>query len=233
MKIHYCSYSDDKFKTLQKHQIVLAEEAGFDSIMPYTREWLAETKFYKQNQKMLDIKRNAGHCAWKPYVILDALDKIDYGDAVAYFDCGDYFAATIKEVFEECLSDKDSILVEAYNIQSAYTKADCFFYMDCFEDRYFNAMQLEAGILAFKKTDFNLSFLKEWQDYCCDDIINNDNDNISEHENTSNFVVHQLDQSILTNLQIKYNLPATHLGTLPVMCNSYQDEHGEIYEEYR
>ena len=59
------------------------------NIMSYNREWLVTTDFYKDNQSILDEERGGGWWVWKPYVILDALSKVEEGDYVLYCDCGD------------------------------------------------------------------------------------------------------------------------------------------------
>jgi len=217
MRISYCSFADEKFKEIQKIQDVNAKVARFDNNFLYTKDWLIQTDFYEKNKNILDKKRNAGHCAWKPYIILDALNKIEDDEYLAYFDCGDYFSDNIKNLFKNILSEKDIILVLNGFSHSSYTKMDCFFYMNCFEEKYFNAFQLEAGIIVLKKNNFNINLMKEWLEYCCDEIVNGDysekDGNICKISNDSNFIQHQLDQSILTNLQIKYNIPTVRIET--------------------
>jgi len=94
------------------------------------------------------------------------------------------------------------------------TKRDCFYYMGCDEEKYWNSIQLEDGFLAFRKTQKNIDFLNEWLEYCRDERVVTDIPNQCGLENFDGFVDHRHDQSIVTNLQLKYNLPCVmgHTG---------------------
>jgi hypothetical protein len=232
MKIVYCSYSNDKYRHLQKIQVNLAHAAGFDGIFTFDREWLETTDFYEQNRKILDVVRSAGNCAWKPYIILEVMKSLEFGEYVSYFDCGDYFEPGVKDEFIRQLQDKDVILFNSPHSHTEFTKMDCFFYMDCMGDEYFNRNQLEAGVLVFKKTEQNIKFLEEWLMWCCDDRVNTNDPNISGLQDFPNFRIHQLDQAILTNLKVKYNFP--EINFIPqIRYSYYQDEVGDFKPGWR
>ena len=78
--------------------------------------------------------------------------------------------------------------------------------MDCDKTNYWNADQVEAGIIAFKKTDENILFLQEWLEYAKNKYILTDHPNTSGKANFDSFIDHRHDQSILTNLCIKYDV---------------------------
>jgi hypothetical protein len=64
---------------------------------------------------------------------------------------------------------------------------------------------MEAGFLIFKKTDNNIKLLKEYLYFCTiKEIVDNEPNN--HGKNFDGWQFHRNDQSILTNLIVKYDL---------------------------
>jgi hypothetical protein len=78
--------------------------------------------------------------------------------------------------------------------------------MDCDNEKYHNSQMTYASICFWKKTDTTMSFLEEWLRYCKNPNVLTDIENI-HGDNLPNFVDHRHDQSVLTNLTIKYDMP--------------------------
>ncbi len=211
MKLVYVNYSDLNYRGHQNFLLeYIIENQIFDTICPYTREWLETTEFYSTNKNILDKDRLAGYALWKPYIILETMNKIDEGDIVVYMDCGDYPKKNINRCIVNYMSDNDQYFIEGNHtsVNKWWTKRDCFYYMSCDEEKYWNSIQLEDGFIALRKNDFNIELVKEWLEYCCDERIVTDIPNTCGLENLEDFKDHRHDQSILTNLKIKYNLPS-------------------------
>jgi hypothetical protein len=206
MKSCFVTYADEKYAIYQK---ALKDKAStiFDKVFSFNRDWLVKTDFYKENSKILDQSRGGGYWIWKPYVILESFKELDYGDIIFYTDAGDTFKTEITLFLKKyfTLTSNDSILTAFSNIQKDFTKRDCFILMKCDESKYHNANQLEAGNLAFKKTDRIISVLEEWLKFCKNEHIVTDIPCI-HGKNFPTFRDHRHDQSILTNLAIKHNL---------------------------
>ena len=144
MTWHLVNYADDKFKPQQEF-LERVHSENFN-IISYNREWLVTTDYYKDNQTLLDEEHGGGWWAWKPYVILDALSKVEEGDYVIYCDCGDMVSPGIKSFVENTLSeDEFCLLLLGNNINKNYTKRDCFVLMGCDESDYWNSNQLESN----------------------------------------------------------------------------------------
>jgi len=206
MKIYLCNYSDLSYRKRQEDMTIRNNSTKtFDEVFSYTREWLETTDFYKENRHILDQPRGNGYWLWKPYIILDAMSKMEYGDAIFYIDCGDVFGKNFNKVIQKEFQNRDYLVRFSSNKQEKYTKADCFVYMDCFNFTYLNAPQVEAGVIGFKKTDTNINFINEWLSYAKDERILTDIPNQSEAKNADSFIDHRHDQSILNNLLVKYN----------------------------
>jgi hypothetical protein len=219
MKIHFITYSDIKYR---KQQIKLDEIASkFFILNSYNRDWLIKTNFYLENKKILDLERGGGYWLWKPFIILDTLNKMEYNDVLFYLDCGDIFTDGLYDFlnlyFEK--SDVDSLLTYGgQNKQRWYTKRDTFSLMNCDDEKYHEHTQLEAGMVCLRKTDKIIDIVKEWLFYCKNENILTDIEN-TQGPNLSGFIDHRHDQSILTNLSIKYNLNINNLLRQYITCN--------------
>lgn len=209
MNTIYCSFSDLNYRN---HQDLLIEHIKknniFDTTIKYTKEVLFQNKFYFENQKILDKERLCGYCLWKPYLILETLKYIDSNDILVYMDCGDIPTnKNINYILKNHFKNNDLYLTnKSWNINKKLTKRDCFVLMNCDEEKYWNDFQIEAGFLAFKKTDFTIQLISEWLEFCKNENILTDIDNICGLNNFNEFIDHRHDQSVISLLKTKYKI---------------------------
>jgi hypothetical protein len=209
MKVIYINYSDTNFRRNQEMLVHHVRVNNiFDGVIPYTREWLLTKNFYIENKKILDKQRLGGYCIWKPYIILTAFESIQEGDVVVYMDCGDIPSTKLRKNVYDHMIRHDQYLLQQYphNKNKHFTKRDCFYYMDCDEEKYWDTVQLEGGFMAWKRTERNVQILSEYLKCCTDERIVTDIPNQSGLDNFDGYVSHRHDQSIITNLQVKYDL---------------------------
>lgn len=211
MKFYAIFYTDPRYDS--QVQRVKDSLSVFDEVIHYTRDWLIQTDFYREHKKILDYERGGGYWLWKPFIILETLNRINEGDVVFYQDAGDHVRARIITAIRDHMVNHDHIVHEwgfptmyFYNRQA--TKRDCFILMDCDEPKYYNEKHVEAGTIAFKNTAFNRYFMGEWIKYCGMEQAVTDSENI-HGENFPDFRFHRHDQSVLTNLLIKHNMERT------------------------
>jgi len=219
MKIYFTNYSDENYRKQQNNLNLLAKNLDiFDDIVPYTNEFIKNSNFYFKNKHILNQKRCAGYCLWKPFILLDLLNKINFNDIIFYMDCGDAFHLGIDIFLKDYMINNDLMITIGSFRNDSYTTSKCFELMNCNEEKYKSSIQVEAGIIAIKKTDFSIKFIKEW-------ILFGENENIitdinnNDLNNSDNFIDHRHDQSILTNLVIKYNIPTTDQIRRFTSCN--------------
>lgn len=228
MKINLCVYSDQKFEVPRKALVNFARECGFFfSIFEYDREWLESTDFYTEHAEILSDKRKGdGWCLWKPFVILESLNKIEEGEILLYMDCTDTFSPMINLFLEKFFTGNDIMLSQmGESPNSSYCKRDTFIKMGCDESRYWNSIQLEAGIIAIKKNERTVNFVKEYLQYCSDPVAIKDDPNVLGQPNLNGFVRHMYDQAILTNLKAKHSIiPSTEIRYF-VECNMWEALH--------
>ena len=203
-------YATENYAKQQGALVKEAQEDGFRNFYLmndiYLKTW---TSFYKENKFVLDQKRGAGYWLWKPYFIKKLLEGTKDYDPVIYMDCGDRLKPGFMKFILEELKTKDQVFVQNTHINKYYTKRSCFVHMDCDEEKYWDAPILEAGVVAFRNTPENIEFVDEWLLWCkIPEVLM---DEPRAKEDFPEFVCHKHDQSILTNLVIKYNLP-----TIPI-----------------
>lgn len=208
MKIYLVTFADENFKLYQNELENKAMRCNFHGVYSYTKEWLNTTDFYEQNKNILDQKRGCGYYLWKPYIILETLKKINYGDIVFYLDCGDFFEENIIDFIIQN-SSNDYVFCPGHPENRSWCKKDCFVLMDCDSEKYWNGSQIEAGIVLFKKTKKTMDLVNEWLTYCLDENILTDIPD-KHDRNGLPFKDHRHDQSVLSNLVIKYGLPVNN-----------------------
>jgi hypothetical protein len=208
MKLAFCSYSDLNYRENQQRQTKLVEDMGeFDHIFPYTREWLITTDFYRNHQDILDRERVAGYGLWKPFVVMETLKKLNDGDACLYMDCGDYPLSGISAWIKKEMKNKYATLISTQiHKNRAYTKRDTFVLMNADKEKYWDAIQIEAGVNVFKNTAKSFDLLAEWIKYCSDTRIVSDEPNVCGLPNLPEFVDTRQDQSVLSILSVRHNM---------------------------
>jgi hypothetical protein len=233
-KNYLCNFgSEGAYRKLQLYQRKLLKPY-YEEIFEYNEEFLILMNFVNRNQYIFEHSDNGfGFCCWKPFIILDALNKIEYGDILTYLDTGDlvynseffnWLEWNVKEKLNSRFFD-----ITHYT-HGEWTTMDCFIGMGCNDFDYHNAKQLEAGTLAFQKTDENINFLHEWLSWCCMPEIICKNMNYYGKPNLPGFKAHRGDQSILTNLFYKYNFSGEYMQNIQkyIMWNYLDDNYTRI-----
>lgn len=181
-----------------------------------------DSSFYNENKHIFNHVKGFGYCIWKPYFILNELQKLNDDEILIYIDSTDYPTENFFIYLNNHFKLNNYLFVNRGYNHGQWTKRDCFVYMDCDYEKYYNHVQLEAGILALKNNDFNINLIKEWLFFCKDERILVDSVNVSGKNNVNNYIEHRYDQSILTNLIIKNNLESNFLNSNIIKYNFNQ-----------
>lgn len=206
---YFTCYATEDFKNKQEILCTRALTAGFDpsNFLHSNRKWLETTEFYKNHKSVLDEKRGGGYWLWKPFLIYEALKLTPKYSVLLYLDSGDYVDFGVIEHLIPIMNREDMLLLGGAYKNSDWTKRDCFYYMSCDTKEYHDTIQLEAGVQVWKHTERSLDILSEQIEWCSDRRIITDDSNVCGLENLPGFKDHRHDQSVLTNLFIKYKLP--------------------------
>lgn len=216
------TYADGLYAEAQERLLDRASDLGvFAEILGLAPDDL-EASFCRRNRVILNKFQGAGFCLWKPYLILRTLLSLKPGDALLYVDAGDWLEgsgpALRARVFE--LLDHEDVYLTAGSFRNAdWTKRDTFVYMDCDNHNYHDAIQVEAGVIAVKNTPTAYRFLVEWLHWCMDPRILTSDPNVIGMDNLPGFSEHRYDQSVLTNLAVKYGVTRGNALREFVHCN--------------
>ena len=163
----------------------------------YTREWLETTDFYKQNKTILDQKRGNGYWAWKPYIIMNALQE---EERILYLDASILFNKEDKENVYHFTNFPTAITSVCTSfLNREWTDPRCLKAMNIDIKDHWDSCQIWAGIIACTPLAFPI--LHEWLHYCTMEEA------VCDHEE---YKTHRHDQSILSFLFLKYGIKCTH-----------------------
>ncbi len=222
MKLNLLTYADSLFRPMQSKLVEHAHSLhAFDTIFTRTREQLIETDFYQKNKYILDKPKGGGYCLFKPYFILDALERMDEGDVLLYMDSADWIeeGQSFREELLAYMADKDMVLTNGAFRHGDWTRRDTFVLMGCDKEEYWNAIQLEAGIIVVKNTEYTRKIMLEYLGWCEVPAVVTEDELICERPNLEGFREHRYDQSVLTNLWIKHRLYSSGFMRKFVHCN--------------
>lgn len=157
--------------------------------------------------------RGYGYWIWKPYIILQELNKLNNGDILVHLDCHcklDKIKNNFESIVNQLNKDKLIIAINGTNDLSHTTTKlkeaveDEMNYKFSLEE--LGSFQYEAGILFIKKCDFTINFFTKYLDIMMNhidvitDIYNNDESNYKD------FIENRHDQSVCSLLAKYYKV---------------------------
>lgn len=208
MKKHLISFATDNYKNSQDNLNISGIKYGFDTSFGYQPKHI-DHYFINNNNDVFqngDI-RGYGYWIWKPFILLDYMNKIEYGDIVMYSDVGLSFISDVTPLFNLLVDNKDMLFFKVHNCTTnMFIKRDCFFYMGCDDKMYYDTELTNGAFQIFKKTKKTLSFLENYSFLCKDYRLISDSTNECGLNNFKEFIDHRHDQSILSLLRIKNSI---------------------------
>lgn len=214
MKVVLTNLSNSVFQESRYRLNNSARRFGIEQINSYDFDDIRSTPFYAGNKEILDIPTGSGCWLWKPYIILETLNSLDHGDIVVYADSGLEFIAPIDPLIAICKQQQPVLLFANGNLpNSMWTKRDCFILMDCDNKKYWRSNQCDAAFALFRKCPETIQFVQEWLQYGTDKRIITDMPNTLGKKNLPDFVEHRRDQSILSLLAARHQVPLYRMPT--------------------
>lgn len=222
--IYVLNYADgEPYESFRKINTKSAYKYGkADKVLEYSSKDIPQS--YKNKYKdIFAYKRGAGLWLWKPYIILDGLEKCKEGDWLFYCDSGATFINKISHLIDCANANNLNILlVEQPLLEKQFTKRETFIGMSV---EGIEQNQLLSGYILLKKSVESVRFIKEWQQYCEKiDLLSPDRFHY-DIEEWDSFYSHREDQSILSLLRYKWKLPAfrdpSDYGEMPFMYASH------------
>ena len=211
MKRVLITFGGAKYDKTVKEIVERAPKMGADSVWVYDEQWLMQTEFYRLNHWLWEGRgickdRGFGWWCWKPFVILEALDRLEIGDVVLFIDADTFPIHDFSMLYDECVCAGGAMLFEAQGwIQHRVCKRDCFIVMGQDEERYHNAQAAVARFMLFQKGPWKpQQFLMEWLTYNVNPLAITYEPSVIGRPEMPELWEHRAEQSILTNLSSKY-----------------------------
>jgi glycosyltransferase involved in cell wall biosynthesis len=225
MRVYLCTFATAEYAESAE---VLRHSAltfgGFDGAFVYAESDLVEVK-KRLPPGLVEKTRGYMLWSWKPYVILDAVRRVEDGDVVVYCDAAMIFTGSVRDRYMDLLARDDVLLFENRGRRNRdWCKRDCFVEMDCDETPFHDATQVNAAVQMYRKTYRSENFLEEYAAHCSNERAMDD---IYRIPNYDGFVDHRHDQSVLTNLSVVH---APHVRRAP---DPTQFGNGTLLEHHR
>ena len=197
-----------EYREAQKRNTKWAQKQGFTNIREYNRSDLDAT-FCKNYKHILSEPLGCGNYLWKPYIIRDALSQLSEGDYLIFCDSGSKFKWGNKAKLSSWLDQNQVATIDHPRPQYQVTKRDAYVLMGLNNNpEYMNYPQRVSGFVALRKEQHTTNFVDEWLRYCCDIRIISDRPNECGQPNYPGFVRNHHEQTVLSLLCQKYQIPA-------------------------
>ena len=219
MRRIYCTFSGAQYDETTERIVEDAPKFGVDEVRVYDDRWLMNTEFYKLNRWIFDLKsrgehRGFGWYAWKPFVILQAMENAELeraehcqspDDIILWSDADTYPIGDLTPLYQRCRDDGGIMLFAAEGwTQGQSTKRDCMIAMGRDFACYRNEQHATARFALFEAGNYRAKqFLMEWLAYCLNPLCVGLEPSVLGPEYPE-YNEHRSDQSILTNLAHKY-----------------------------
>lgn len=220
MRRIYTTFSGSMYDETTQRIVEDAPRFGVDEVRVYDDRWLMEQPFYSLNRWIFDLKsrgeqRGFGWYSWKPFVILQELERQEHEDVcgmnyesgaiILWTDADTYPTGDLTPLLQRCHDDGGIMLFAAEGwTQGQSTKRSCMKAMNCDFEKSHQAQHATARFALFEAGNWRAKqFLMEWLTYCLNPLCVGLEPSPGEPE-YAGYNEHRSDQSILTNLAHKY-----------------------------
>ena len=216
------TFATPNFRQAQDALAIQAQNAGFISVIAKGPADFAATDFAKRHADLATRQRGAGYWLWKPYYILDEIEKLQADEVLVYSDVGRGRAYRLKEKPVELgqLAMERGFLIGPKIPQhgpiSKWTKRDCIIALGADNWSIISQPMIQATWSLWTKSPKSIEFARAWLDACCNPGCLTDDENVLGKLNYDEFVDHRHDQSILSILSLTLNAPVIDLSVYGV-----------------
>jgi hypothetical protein len=227
MNKYFINFANNGYYNVQNKALESAKSLGFE-VKGYRMNDIDED-FKLKNQNILSCKRGSGYWLWKPYIILDMIEKIKDGDFLIYMDSGAFLIKSPDHILEH-VDEKGILAFSTIHLQSTWCKKDLFEFIFDKEYDYSDKPQMLASYIFIKKTESSVNFIKNWLNIASNYHLITDEPSVSE--NYSDFREHRHDQSIYSLLVYKEDIKIT--PDISQWCSDFGlDPNNRIVEHHR
>ncbi len=220
MRFHLVSYATAKYR---HRQIFLAASARANRVVATETSWnpqkLIAAGFPEIAPDISLTERGSGFWAWKPFIILRALEAAEEGETILYCDAGrkypyilldtplDPFVSWMKMSGQDIMP---GISIPWNGAMSVWTKHDAFAGTGVDDAAIRAAAPIQASFSLWRNTKTTKSFVKEWLSWCVRrDLVSDD---LSTETESPDFKAHRHDQSLLNLCCLKHGIKGIDIG---------------------
>lgn len=212
MTKHLITFSGSAYDETTRLIVERGPLLGADKVTVYDDRWLMDQEFWDLNRWLWHRKDDHGAegrgflwFSWKPFIIMDALQRAEEGDVVLFIDADTYPIAPFGVIYDECVRNGGMMLFNAVGCwNSRWTKRDCLIVMGQDEPRYRDCQHAVARFMAFQKGPWKVQqFLAEWLTYCLNPYAQTFDPSVLAPEYPE-LHQHRTEQSVFTLLAHKY-----------------------------
>lgn len=202
--------SESFYDALRRVRAQARKSHIFDHVW-INRERNLPRNFREIHGPFLESSKSYGYWIWKPQIILQALEKLKWGDILLYVDAGVHLDPAQRIELE-------SFLLSARNAPSGclasqldfperdWTKRDTLLKLDVSaSEDVLDTGQIQSGALVFVKSETTLELVRDWLFWCTNDYSMVD-DSPSSLPEADSFKAHRHDQSVLSILAKRFQV---------------------------
>lgn len=224
---HLTTYADTSMSLAAQICAASAKANGIDKVWSWTDAAIRQTEFYEQNKAILDQPRGSGYWLWKPFIILDTLQRMKEGEILVYADAGVEFVAPVQHIIDR-MTDDIWLFGNMYQ-HVHWCKADVFG-MTGIQYPHKDKKQVQASVIVIKNTTYSRSFIYRWLEFCQrPGMIDDTPSGFLDHPE---FREHRHDQAIITTLAYQENMFNLHWWPAMYNCGAFTYEKGGYTDNY-
>lgn len=223
MPFHLTSYATAKYR---HRQLVLGASALANGVVETAVSWnprkLDVAGFTRMAPGISLAERGSGFWAWKPFIILKALESIAEGETVLYCDTGRKYPYillnTPLDPFVSWLEEHKQDIMPGISIpwngpMSVWTKHDAFAGTGVDRETIRRAAPIQASFSLWRNKEATREFVREWLSWCLQRQLISDDPSICVKNEAPDFKGHRHDQSLLNLCCLKHGIKGIEIGT--------------------
>jgi hypothetical protein len=222
-RFHLVSYATSQFR---HRQWFLGASARANHVVTSVTAWtprmLVDAGFLEQAPGISISERGSGYWAWKPFIIRDALNRIPEGEFVLYCDVGRKYPYLLLNEslnpFVDWMHQQGQDVLPGVQIpwsgsMEKWTKRAAFTGTEVDGSEALAAIPIQASFSLWRSGPTARSFVDEWMTWCFKRNLVSDDHCPSNDTESSVFVGHRHDQSLLTLKALKEGMIGLDIGT--------------------
>ncbi len=201
------TYATPEFEPYAELLAATARQAGVDHTRVLNPGSLP-ARFISAHSEVLAEPRGAGLWLWKPWAVLSTLEEVPDGSIVVWIDAAAHFAGPTSLLTSLMEShDVDLWIMGEGFTEGSFTKRDALVALGLDTDETRRSAQRFASCFAVRRTEFGISFAREYLEACCDRAVISDDPNTCGLANYPEFIDHRHDQSVFSLLSKRHGVP--------------------------